>query len=419
MGMRRDIGRRGIRIAVALVATLVLGVRGAGAATVFRLADDSTVVARGVVQGVQPYQKSSFLVFTIAPEEVVKGEAGKPLTLVQERVFGTEAPYFASGSPALVLAAPLPAYSYYKKSLPEGAAYLRWTDPKEVPADVAALADPAVFEAVRGYLAAEKDDRACARHLAGLLGSPQPRLRADALATIVERPRFATTLDVDALGSLPSTLADERLRLDERATILITLARSGAPGVAPVAAKVFAAHGPLQAPALDALVLVGRIPDEQQLLTASRSEDPALRAAAVRGLAHSTLRAAFERIGAIVTGDTVPEVRLAALTALGSAQDPRAVPILADAMRRQDKAEVQAAAQSLGRIGSPAAIEALGVVLREGSFDAEAAAAFGLMQTDRPAAYDILRAQRDQHPDPQVRRVIKICLGEHLEEHDD
>jgi hypothetical protein len=175
----------------------------------------------------------------------------------------------------------------------------------------------------------------------------------------------------------------------------------------------------LQAAALDALVLVNRMPDEEQLLAASRSDDPVLRAAAVRGLARSSSHAAFERAAAIVTGDPVQEVRTEALKALGSAHDPRAVGILAQAMRGTDKGQVQAIGESLGRIHSPEAIRALGEVLRQGTFDAEAAAAFSLLQTNDPAAFGILREQRDQHPDPQVRRVIKITLGEHMDDHDD
>src|SRR5262249_50716470 len=149
------------------------------------------------------------------------------------------------------------------------------------------------------------------------------------------------------------------------------------------------------------------LPGEEQLLAASRGDDPALRTAAVRGLARSSSRAAFERTAEIVRADPVSEVRIAALKALGSAQDPRAVDILADAMRRTDKGEVLAAGESLGRIASPEAIRALGEALRDGSFDAETAAAFALNQTNKPEAAAILREQRDLHPDPQVRRLIK------------
>lgn len=415
-------GRGRVSVAVGAVSALLTfgGGSPAGAATVFRLADDSTVVARGVVQGVQTYKNDGFLVFAVSPQDVLKGgaEKGKSFALVQERVFGTEKPYYTTGATALVFAVPLPPYTHYKKSLPAGA-YLRWTDTRDSPAEIAALADPAVLDAVRGYLAVQKEVPACARHLAGLLGSPVARLRADALATIAERPELAAALDGAALDSLHGTLSDEHIPVGERTTILVTLARKGAPGVGPIAARIFAEHGPLQAAALDALVLVNRMPDEEQLLAASRSDDPVLRAAAVRGLARSSSRAAFERTAAIVTGDPVQEVRTEALKALGSAHDPRAVGILAQAMRGTDKGQVQAAGESLGRIRSPEAIRALGEVLRQGTFDAEAAAAFSLLQTNDPAAFSILRDQRDQHPDPQVRRVIKITLGEHLDDHDD
>jgi HEAT repeat protein len=414
--------RRGASVVVGLVSSFVLVGLGssARAATVFKLADDSTVVARGVVGRVQPYKNEAFLVFTITPTEILKGGAvrGTPLELVQERVFGTEKPYFATGSEVLVFAVPLPPYSYYRESLPPGS-YLRWTDPKDSAGDIATLADPAVGEAVQRYLAVAKDRAASARQLTGLLASPVAQLRADALTTIADRPQLGATLDAAALEPVRLVLADEHVPVAERGAIIVTLARAGARGIIPIAEDMAAKRGPLQAPALDALVLMGHAPREEQLLAASHGEDPALRIAAVRGLARSSSRAAFERVAEIVRGDPVPEVRKAALTALGSAHDPRAVGILADAMRSSDKGEVLAAGESLGRIASPEAIRALGVVLREGSFDAEAAAAFALNQTNKPEAYAILRDQRELHPDPQVRRLIKLALGEHLEEHDD
>jgi HEAT repeats len=415
--------RRAVSLALALASTLVLLDRGSSAAasTVFKLADDSTVIVRGAVERAQPYKNDAFLVFRIMPAEVLKGGAvkGTSLQVVQERAFGTEKPSFTTGSDALVLAVPLPPYSYYRESLPAGS-YLRWTDPKDSRDDITAVADPAVAAAVREYLGVEKDRAATARLLAAVLASPVPRLRTDALATIAARPELVPALDVAALEPVRRVVADEHVPVVERAAILVTLARVGALGVVPLAEEVAARRGPLQAPALDALVLLGRVPSEDQLLAVSDGDDPALRIAAVRGLARSSSRAAFERMAEIVRGDPALEVRIAALTALGSARDPRAVGILADAMRRStDKGEILAAGDSLGRIASPEAIRALGAVLHEGSFEAEAAAAFGLMQANKPEANTVLREERDRHPDPQVRRVIKLALGERLEEHDD
>jgi HEAT repeat protein len=177
--------------------------------------------------------------------------------------------------------------------------------------------------------------------------------------------------------------------------------------------------GPLQAAGVDALVTVGRVPPEAQLLVWSHSDDPALRLAAVRGLASIASRAARDRIADVVRTDPSSEVRIAAVTALGASHDSSAVPILAKALLGDDQGVIVAAGDALGRNASPEAVRALGEALRNGSFEAEASAAFALEQTGRPEATDILREQRDAHPDARVRRVIKLALGEHIEEHDE
>jgi HEAT repeat protein len=161
------------------------------------------------------------------------------------------------------------------------------------------------------------------------------------------------------------------------------------------------------------------VPPEELLLAASHSDDPAVRSAAVDGLAQTSSRAGYDRAADIIRDDGAPEVRLAAVKALGGSHDARAVAVLANAMEGHDKTEVLAAGESLGRIGSPQAISVLGEQLRDGTFEAETAAVFALNQTNKPEAAAILREQRDLHPDAQVRRLIKMALGEHLEEHEE
>jgi HEAT repeat protein len=406
----------------ALVAALVLlpALPAVAATPLFKLVDTSKVVLRGVVARVDRYDDDKFVVFTITPGEVLKGTitSDGPVRLAQERVFGTEAPYFANGADVLILGIPLPPYSYYRKALPAGS-YLQWTDPKYTVRDVAPLSDPAVIDALRRYVAAAGDTTATARHLSTLLASAVPRLRAEALTALTSRPELAGALDAEALAPLRTVLDDERVPAAERAAMLVELARASAPGVATVAEPIAARRGPLQGAALDAMVLVGKLPGDGRLLAASRADDPSLRIAAVRGLARSGSRAAFDRIAEIVRDDKVVDVRIAAIGALATSRDPHAVGILADAMKSGDKREVLAAGESLGRIGTAEAVRALGTSLRDGSFDAEASAAFALGQTRRPDAEAILREQRELHPDPQVRRLIKLALGEHLEEHED
>src|SRR5258705_11113403 len=82
-----------------LLASSTFAAPAAWGAPIFKLADDATVVVLGVVDGVQSYKKDAFLGFTIRPREVLKGSAaaGTPITLIEERVFGTEEPYYRQG----------------------------------------------------------------------------------------------------------------------------------------------------------------------------------------------------------------------------------------------------------------------------------------------------------------------------------
>ncbi len=389
------------------------------APSVFKLADDSTLIVRGVVEHVASYKKDAFLVFTIRPVETLKGTSTTALQLVEERVFGSEKPYFTSGANVLVLASPLPPYTYYRDSLPQGSAYVRWTSTKDSAAEVGELQDPAVAAAVREYLSAGGDAAAVGRHLVRQLGSTVPRLRTDALATIVSRPAVVATLDARALEPLRDVLGEERIPVPERGAILVRLAHAGAPGIGAIAVEVAARHGPIEAAALDAAIVAGRSPDEAALLAASHSENPGLRAASVRGLAHLTSRAAFERIAEIVRSDAASEVRVAALTALASTRDPRGVAVLAGPMRGDDEAEIRAASDALARIGTPDAVRVLAEALRSGTAMAATSAAFALKVINTTEADAILREQREANPDPHVRRAIKLALGEHIEEHED
>ncbi len=399
---------------------LVASASPAGAAPVFKLADDSATVVRGVVDDVRSYKQDAFLVFTIMPRAVLKGSqpAGVPIQLVEERVFGSERPYFVKGTETLVFAVPMPSYSYYRESLPAGS-YLQWTDRNDTADQIAALSDPAVADAVSAYLAAQNDAPAEAERLGALMASPVPRLRADALEAVERRHEIATALGGKALEPVRALLADEHLPVTERAAILVRLAHAGAPGAVAIAQDIVGTRGPLQAAAVDALVALGRAPREEDLLALTRSDDPALRLAALRGLATLSSRAALDRVTDVVANDRVAEVRIAGIRALGAAANPGGVAVLGKALRSDDKGEILAASEALARIANAEAVEVLGAALRDGSLATAFAAAFALKQTEREAAYAILREQREIHPDPQVRRAIKMALGERLDEHED
>ena len=411
--------RRPLRRAVlAVLATAVLTVATSAhaALSIFELADQSDVVVIGTVKSAVPTKNGKLEVFTIEPARALKGDAGAELHLVQELLFRETKPYFAAGTRTLVFVVPLPNYTTFRDALGEGA-FWRWSERLETAADIAPLSDAMLVEPLAEYLAVRHDPAATARVLGRLLASPSPKLRSDALAALEAREELMPLLDADALAPWQKFLADQRMPPAERAEPLVRLARRGAVGVVPIAAEIAASGGPLQAAAVDALVSLGKPPEESRLLTYSHSDEPALRIAAVRGLARTPTDGALARLETMITQDPSREVRVAALQALGQTQDDRAVAMLAKATGSKDKDEINAAAESLGRIASPAALKALTDILVHGGFDAQTAAAFALKRSGKWEAIEALEDQAANHPDPRVRKIADIALGHAKHEH--
>src|SRR6185369_101267 len=106
--------RRWASAAAALVvATSVATV--ARAASMFSMADASTLVVRGTVRAVTPYEGAKLTVFRVDVGRALKGDvaAGEGVALAQEMLFPTTQPYFGAGVETLVFAVPLPNYSAF------------------------------------------------------------------------------------------------------------------------------------------------------------------------------------------------------------------------------------------------------------------------------------------------------------------
>jgi len=403
---------------VAVVLTALLLAVPTDAAPLFGMADTSTVVVWGTVASITPYPAAKLQVFGIKVTRACKGDvaAGETMALAQEMLFESTKPYFAPGVETLVLAVPLPSYSSFRKALPEGT-YWRWTERLETVADVAGLTDPALAEAVARYLTVRDDAEATADFLAGTLAGSSGRLRNDALIAIAARPELPPLLDAGRLQPLSPWLRDPRQPIAERAQVLVQLARVGAPGVVDLAEDLAAADGPLQAAAVDALVSIDKVPPAERLLVWTRSSDEALRLAASRGLAKIGSPAALDRLAEMLAHDTSAGVRLAIVQALARVPGEQAVTLLAGELAKSDKTLAVAAAESLGRLASPEAIAALAAALEQGSSEAQAAAAFALKRCNQREADEILQRLEANHPDPNVRRLCRLALGESMHEH--
>lgn len=408
----------------ALASLAILSVLGAivpdaaHAGPIFAMADSSTIVVRGTVERVTRYEKAKLTVFRIQVTRVIKGDVavGETIDLAQEMLFATTQPYFISGTETLIFAVPLPSYSSFKEALPDGR-YWRWTERLEGAADVAVLTDPALTEAVGRYVAVRDDAEALADFLAQALAGPSTRIRQDAISAIGAQREIQALLDAPRLQPLAPWLRDERVPRPERGNVLVQLARIGAPGVVELAEALAVTGGSLQAAAVDALVTIGKPPPEERLLAWSASPDEALRVAASRGLAKGGSSAAIDRVAAILESDGSRAVRLAVVHALGRTQAPRVVTLLAGELAKSDKEITLAAADSLVKQGSDEAIAELTKALETGTENAQLASAFALKRINRHETDEILERIEQSHPDPNVRRLCKLALGESMHEH--
>ncbi|MEZ4422475.1 MAG: peptidylprolyl isomerase [Gemmatimonadota bacterium] len=110
---------------------------------------------------------------------------------------------------------------------------------------------------------------------------------------------------------------------------------------------------------LQRVVEAGHARNAAALMEATADGDAAVRRRAALGLAATRARAAAEALAALLD-DPAPDVRGAAAFALGQLRDPTRVPVLEQALAREDDPEVRPRLiEALGRSGGPAALRAL------------------------------------------------------------
>jgi hypothetical protein len=410
--------RRVLAAVVALAGAVLSGGSAADAGPLFAMADASALVVRGKVERVTPYEKAKLTVFRIQVTRVLTGDVagGETIDLAQEMLFATTQPYFAVGTETLIFAVPLPDYSSFREALPAGR-YWRWTERLETTPDVAPLTDPALTDAVAGYVAVREDPEALADFVVRAIGGSSGRVRHDALALAGSRHEVVPLLDARRLAPLSAWLAGDATPVPERAAVLVALARMKAPGVVELAEAMTVNGHPLQAAAVDALVTIEKLPPDAQLLAWSQSRDDALRLVAARGLAKSGSDAALDRLAVMLETEGTNAVRLAIIRAVARTPSPRIVPLLAAELEKNDKEATLEAADSLVKQGTDAAVAVLTKALEGGSENAQLAAAFALKRMNRHDTEEILERVEREHPDPKVRRLCKLALGESMHEH--
>lgn len=344
-------------------------------------------------------------------------------TVVEIRGTSSRPPMLSEGEHAVLLLAPAKDLTYLREHLGSDE---RW-DPVGGRDGIIPIASPLDVDAVAEILAAARatdalpegeERRAALRGLAFReLGTGSARLRADGLTELRQRsePLALTSEEIAILAAVlrdtttPAPLRIGLLRLlGERGWEGAVAALTGAEADTPeVLRALLAARAQLGAPASR---------EEIQRLLAS--PDPAVRAAAIEGLAQLDEPGVISELGRYATSDDAVPVRAAAIEALGRSHRPEAVPVLSQTFSSDDRTIKQASARALLELGEPADQALIDLAL-----------AGDTSETRRYAALILVVGRGREHPsvqrllssdlDPAVAKLLNDGLhSSHAHEHD-
>lgn len=148
------------------------------------------------------------------------------------------------------------------------------------------------------------------------------------------------------------------------------------------------------------------------LVTALGDADVEVRRAAVSSLGSLEDPRAIEALMQALRSDEDAEVRKAAAWALGQLEDERAVPALTTALRQDSEVEVRKmSAWALGQIEDEGAVEALGAALGDSDAEVRSTSVWALGQIEAPASVRFLvPLLRDA--DAETRKQTAWALGQ-------
>jgi HEAT repeat protein/beta-lactamase regulating signal transducer with metallopeptidase domain len=141
-------------------------------------------------------------------------------------------------------------------------------------------------------------------------------------------------------------------------------------------------------------------------------DDPVVRLAAAEGLGGMEDPRAVEALSRALRSDESVEVRRMAAWALGEIEDARAVPALSEALRSDKDEEVRRmSAWALGEIESATAVEALGAALKDSSPEVRKTAVWALGEIESPNGVQHLIPFLDDES-AEIRSQAAWALGE-------
>ncbi len=321
-------------------------------------------------------------------------------------------PLLRAGALVVAFLRPAAMNSYLRRTLPKG----RYLQPVHgagglLVSSTAAQADEVADIVARLVEGREHPPRDAAERAASfreltfeMLPSEQPALIVDAASRLKRIADLASTLAPAEQQRLEKALSAKEVPAYARRVLIEAIADCGLTQLAPALARL--REPQLMAASWKALDRLGASPGAKTVRDAAASEDPAVRAAAVPEILRAEGNDAIADVKRIAEKDSDAAVREAAIQSLGENGTPAAVEALQEIYVGPDWKTTQAAARAILKIGGQTAAETFSTLANRGSREQQRYAVMVLLSLvgkDDPAVRRIAKT----HPDQNIRDMIE------------
>jgi hypothetical protein len=380
------------------------------------------VAVVGNVEGVESYDQGRVAVATLRIEAALKGSlAGDPAyaKVVERRDLPTP-PLFHPGQAVAAFLIAAPRSSSLNAVLPKGLYYslVDVEDARIVAESPDGLAEirrimEAIIAESRNPHTDSTQQAARARELTfDLLSARHPVLVNDGAASLTSVPHLTGSLTAREREPLEDALRREDLPIRVRVAMIDAVGKAGLTEAIAVLQTLGSPPEVMEAAwqALDQLHAPLPVEKLEEQLA---SENPEVRAAAVRELLRQEGVAAVSKAAPVALQDPDPKVRIAAIEALGKLGKPEALPPLERVFAEQEGGPQQAAARSILAVGGQPAIDALGRLTFTAPPTAQRYAFACLMLAGVNRDDPLVKRIAETHPDESMRQLATHGVDVH------
>ena len=395
-----------LALASGLAAVAGAGVPAPGSEPLLAAAETATATALGTVEGPGQVDLHGWAA-QLRIERVLAGDLvpGSTVRIAWEELSRGLPARFRDGDRILVALEPLPGASLWRQRFPagdalavaaRGEAFLRAPDLVSVETLAAFLALPAE----------QRQQTPGVEALTGLVSRAQPPLARAALARLAEVPGIDSRISYAARQQLALAAADPGRPREVRQGVLRLIGERQLRSLRPALELQAREGSPLRGEALAALSALDGGLSADRVARLLESEDPAVRAVAVRNTPGTP---AERRLARLLREDPDPRVRAAAVETLLAARGAAAVGPASAALFDGDAQVREAAVRGLANLGAAAVPTLEALVERRVEEEAKAPLA-ALALAGRPGR-EALERIATSHPDDQVRALARAMLG--------